>query len=159
MRAERRGAGQAKGEARLDHRPGGTGLVAQADQDQGGGLHGAGDDHAADWDDHPRLSGDHARGQQHPHGGRGTGCDGGGGDRRCAGQPGRAAGGDTPGDEYHHRQPADRPGQAGVVKDQQQHRTDRRQLYPRAHSGDGDLAGQVQALPPRHHDGDGDQGE
>jgi len=70
-----------------------------------------------------------------------------------------AAGGDLPGDQHHEGQPAGRPGRPGMGEDEQQDGADGGELGSGAGRGDGDLAGQVQALPPGDGHGERDQGQ
>src|SRR4051794_36662453 len=50
---ERLAGGQTEAQPGFDGRAGGGGFLAQPGQGDGGGGHGAGDDHAADGDDNP----------------------------------------------------------------------------------------------------------
>src|SRR6266571_924638 len=156
---ERLSRGLAEAQAGLDGGAGGGGFLAQPGQGHGGGGHGAGDDHAADRDDDACLGADHAEGEQSADGRAGGGGDRGGGDRQRAREAAGATGGDLPGDQHHDGQPSGGAGQAGVLEDQEQDRADGGELDTGAAGGDGDLAGQVQALPPGDGHRGGDQGQ
>jgi hypothetical protein len=119
VRGERLGGGLTEAQAGLDGGAGSSGFVTQPCERHGGGGHGAGDDHAADRDHHPRLRADHAQDEQGADGGGSPGRDGTCGDRQRPRQATGAAGGDLPGDQHHDGEPAECADQPAVGKDEQ----------------------------------------